>query len=349
MTERPRPRQSAKAGGQQLEVYVRTVSTPALPDWLPKAVRHCAKELCENLATEKDPTKAQQVLKQLIANPLMKRVWNEIYRRKCGEDGRFFNPACLKHASDAAAYREKAAALRRQGGEVNNRNAEFLELEARYIELLPDEPLDPSWSEQDHAARLFLMRAYRAAFYTEPLLAADAQGIADKLGGVAKQLRKLAEDLKSIEIGVTAIYAEKLIEVAKDCESDATVTKPNFTSHPWLVKRKRGDTRRKTFVAMLFKETDYLFGKPMYSTIANVTNVVFSNHSIELGDQSHVKPITDGTVREMLRGHVERIRPSFGPLLYPRVKARRQELEAELERRLASKKRQASSRGRAAL
>jgi len=77
--------------------------------------------------------------------------------------------------------------------------------------------------------------------------------VADKLHGFAKQLRKLATDLKSVEIGVTGIYAEKLIEVAKDCDSDATVYMPNLIRDPWLISRKRGDTKRKTYVAMLFR------------------------------------------------------------------------------------------------
>jgi hypothetical protein len=319
---------------------VKRSSPPSFPNWLPNAVRQQAIELWEKLPTEKDPAKAQQFLEQLIANPLMERVWDELYRRERGKQGRFFNPACLTHASEAAAYREKARLLREKGDEDNKRDAEFLEFEARFIEALPDEPLDPSWSEQDNAARLFFSRAYQAAFYTKPQLAADTQRIADKLRGIANQLRKLATDLKSIEIVVTRRYADKLIEVAKDCESDATLYKPNPTRDPWLVKRKRGDTRCKTYVAMLFKTTDYLFGKPLYSTIANVTNVVFGNGSAS--DHGRPKPMTDSTVREMLRGHVGRIRPSFGARLCPAVKARTAELEAELDKKLRLKKQKAS-------
>ena len=56
---------------------------PHFPEWLrPDAVRHEAKKLWSKLPTEKDPVKAQKVLEQLISNPLMKRVWDELYRKQ---------------------------------------------------------------------------------------------------------------------------------------------------------------------------------------------------------------------------------------------------------------------------
>ena len=140
------------------------------PDWLPDAVQQQAKKLWRVLPTEKDPVKAQKVLEQLISNPLMKRVWAELYRKQSDKHKGFFNFACLTNASKAAAHREEAHELRKKGGDKNRRHAEFLEFEARYIEVLPGEPSNPSWSEQDRAAQLFLSGAYRAALSTEPEL-----------------------------------------------------------------------------------------------------------------------------------------------------------------------------------
>ena len=53
---------------------------PDFPEWLQSAVRHEATRLWSKLPTEKDPIKAQKVLTQLISNPLMKRVWDELYK-----------------------------------------------------------------------------------------------------------------------------------------------------------------------------------------------------------------------------------------------------------------------------
>ena len=54
---------------------------PDFPDWLPDAVQQQAKKLWRKLPTEEDPVKAQKVLEQLISNPLMERVWDELYRK----------------------------------------------------------------------------------------------------------------------------------------------------------------------------------------------------------------------------------------------------------------------------
>ena len=298
---------------------------PAFPDWVPKAVRQQAKELWKTLPTQKDSAKAQQVLEQLIVNPLMKRVWEELYRKKRDESGQFFNPACLTYKSEAAAYREKARILREKGGQDNKRDAEYLEVEAQIIERLPQQPTNPKWNEQDHAVTTFLSRAYRAALYTEPVLAADVRAIANKLRGFATQLRDLSTVLQSVKIGVTEIYADKLIDIAMDCESDAMLY---GTNDPRLVHRKRGDTIRKTYVALLFSATDYLFGKPLYNTIANVTNVVFSKESV--GNRGFADDIKPDTVREMLRGYPLRIRPSFGRFFLRENKWRAAQLEATL-------------------
>ena len=55
----------------------------------------------------------------------------------------------------------------------------------------------------------------------------------------------------------------------------------------------------------LCEQTEFLYGKPLYSTIANVTNVVFCKTSGDDGRSS--TSLTASNVREMLRGHVGRI------------------------------------------
>jgi hypothetical protein len=311
---------------------VQTLPMPQFPVWLPDAVQQQAKRLWSKVSTEKDPVKARKILEQLISNPLMERVWDELYRKQPDKHEGFFNHACLTNASKAAAHREEAQELRKKGPEKNRRDAEFLEFEARLIEALPDEPTDPSWREQDCAAQLFLSRAYRAALDTEPQLVSDIQAKVGKLRKVAKALRKLAKELQSVGIGVTEIYAQQLEDVASDCDDDAKVIKPRPAIDPWLVIRKRGDTRRKTFVAKLSYATYLLFMKTLHNTIANVTNVVFSSQSTNLpGGPRRESLITGETVREMLRRNAQRIRPSFGPLIMPLFEARKKQLEAELE------------------
>ena len=92
-----------------------------------------------------------------------------------------------------------------------------------YIEILPGEPSNPSWSEQDRAAQLFLAGAYRAALSTEPELVSDIQAEVSKLRNVAKTLRQLAAELQSVENFLTEIYAEHTAEIAAECDDDANV------------------------------------------------------------------------------------------------------------------------------
>lgn len=291
-----------------------------------------AERLRAELAAEQHPDKAREVLEQLISNPLMQSVWDELYR---GKHVGFFNPACLTNASNAAARREKAHELRKKGGEKEVRDAEFLEFEARLIEALPDEPdeqTDPKWSEQDCAVQLFLLRAYRAALDNEPEFVSDIQAKVSKLQSVAKELKKLAMDLLSVDIGVTEIYAKKLRDVAADCDDDAKVMEPNRANAPWLIARERGDTRRKTFVAKLSYATNFLFGKTLHNTIATVTNVVFSsNNASSNGDFDRVNPVKGTNVRNMLRDTAQGICPSFGPIIMPMFEARMKSRKTEME------------------
>jgi hypothetical protein len=118
---------------KSLEVQLNTSAMPEFPTWVRSAVRQEAAELWAKHPTERDPSQAQRVLEKLIANPLMKRVWDEMYRRKREKPEEFFNPARLSNTSQAAAYRDAANKLRKKGGDKNNQDAKFLEFEASIL------------------------------------------------------------------------------------------------------------------------------------------------------------------------------------------------------------------------
>ena len=306
---------------------------PHFPEWLRSAaVRHEAERLWSKLPTEKDQVKAQKVLEQLISNPLMERVWDELYRKDPTKHNGFFNPACLTNVSQAAAQREEARELRKKGGDKNRRVAEVLEFEARVFEILPGESSNPSRGEQDRAAQKFLAGAYRAALSTEPELLSDIQAQVSKLRKAAKTLRQLAAELQSVGNFLMEFYAEQLEVIAAECDSDATVMTTSPTKDPWLITRKRGDLRLKTFVAKLSYTSQRLFMKTLHNTIANVANVVFGIESANaIGDERRQKRLTGENVRQMLRVNAQRIRPTFGLALMPMVEARKKEIEAELD------------------
>jgi len=314
---------------------VKRSSLPTFPDWLRNrnAVRLEASELWKKLPTEKDPAKAQQVLEQLILNPLMKRVWDELYRGNRDNQREFFNPACLTNASKAAALREKAQELRKKGGDKNTEDARYLDFEARVFQILPeDDSVPPKFSEQDCAVQLFLARAYRIALDSEPVMVSDAQAKVKKLRYIAARLRRLASDLKSMDKYPFPYYAEKLKDVAADIDDDVKVMHPNPANAPWLRHRKRGDLRKQTIVAQLAYATHNLFSKILPSTIANVTNVILDcGEAGSEGGRGPAPQMTRDMVREIV-GTALTIQPSFGPLIYPMVEARKKVLEVELNK-----------------
>jgi hypothetical protein len=339
--KRPRSRLNAKK-----RPSISLPKMPEFPQWLDsyEVVREQASELWSELPGESDAVKARKVLEELITNPLMKRVWNELYE-KDRKSGLFKYPACLTNNSLIAAHFERARILREKGGKPNTHDAELLEFEARWMKgLLEEEYLDPI-IEQNLAVKRFFSRIYQAALHVKPQTVGEAlrrvhnlRSVARRLRILEKELHQLGGRLQSIRIHVTRIYADKLAEAAKtciavaeDCESDATVCQPNVATSPWLVTRRRGDIDRKIYVSMIFAATEELFATPLYSTIANVTNVVFGPQIGPLiSEHNYTRLITANTVREMVRKRVRRIRPSFGRLLYPQVKARIAELELEM-------------------
>ena len=107
---------------------------------------------------------------------------------------------------------------------------------------------------------------------------------------------------------------------------------PSPAQDPWLVTRKRGDLRLKTFVGRLSYTSHLLFMKTLPNTIANVTNAVFSSPSANvIGGKCRQRRLTGENIRQMLRVNAQRIRPSFGPVIMPMFETRKKEIEAELE------------------
>ena len=174
-------------------------SVPNFPDWVPEAVRLMAAKLwCEH-SKQKDPANARQFLERLIINPMMKRVWDELYKKRRIEHkatDEYLYPACVTNASAAVRKRRRALELRANGGSVNEREADDLEAEVAFYERENGQPADPIW-EQDRAAQLLFRDAYQSALNPQPIFAHDLRSNIRKLGIVAKQLRKISGVLSS--------------------------------------------------------------------------------------------------------------------------------------------------------
>jgi hypothetical protein len=287
----------------------------AFPEWVPPAVIEAAKELNEQLATEKDSTKALEVLSRLVSHPLMARVWREIFRKKRVRHKpteEYLNPA-FTYKSRVAAYRQKASELRKKGGPVNEREAESCEAEASYLEAeatLMENEFDPlahlRWTRQERAAQILLSHVYRGALDNEPVFLSS-------LIAKTKDLRKLVEELRAgvkiVESHKLNLEASKLKELAEEIEDEADnadplldprtgqqLTSPRFphVDDPWVIVRETPDVQMRSFVIGISITTLQLFGTPLYHTLANITNVVFGREDV-----------TANRVRELLQARPE--------------------------------------------
>ena len=109
-------------------------------------------------------------------------------------------------------------------------------------------------------------------------------------------------------------YADKIEDVADDCEDDTRVLTPSLANSPWLIIRERGDLQLRTIVGRLAYCTYHLFLRILPNTIATVTNVIQECEDIDVRG----KTVNRDTVRQILgEHHYLTIGPTFGPLIYP--------------------------------
>jgi hypothetical protein len=270
---------------------VPTLPMPQFPEWLnDPAVRHEASDLWTKLPTEKDPAKSEEVLWRLISDRRMDRVWREIYKESRGDHpptGQYSNPAYVTNASVAAAKRRLAAELRNKTGMINEREAKFLEAEAAVLERLGDPPADPRWSEQDRAVQYFLRHTFRNFLDLKPVILSDLKAKMNKLREVVEGLHRQAATLQSLG---KESDAQKLEEIASDCDKEARNMIPKNGDNPWVIIRQSEDVELRTFVIDLSITTTILFRKELHSTLATVANVVFDRQDV-----------TRSKVREILR------------------------------------------------
>ena len=129
-------RQMAKPSSAE-DALVSTLPPRTFPKWVPAAVVEAAERLYAQLASEQDPAKAEKILSQLTSDLRMKRVWDELYKKKRSEHqatDEFLHAARMTHSSQAAASRQRASELRTAGGVDNQRDADLLEAEAAALE-----------------------------------------------------------------------------------------------------------------------------------------------------------------------------------------------------------------------
>jgi hypothetical protein len=265
------------------------------PDWVPPAVINIAEGLFAEIKTEEDPGKAQEMLSRLSSDERMRPVWKELYKKKRDDQYRstskFHHPAYVTYKSIAALNRRRACELRKKKGPDNESLAASLEMEADYLEKNPDIYSAVPWSEQDIGVQLFFWHAYVTALNHKPQFLSDLQNKETEFRKIADQLREQAEATE--RLGELSL-AQKSTQLASEYDNAARNIlpkgyKPGISDDPWIIIRRRSPKVR-TFVVNLSGAAMTIFYTSLYTTIAQITNVVF-----------HRTDITGSKVREMVR------------------------------------------------
>ena len=267
-----------------------------LPDWIPRSVRDLLPIISAGLQRQGATREAFQLLHSLISDPRMKKVWNELLRRKRQDyesTEAFVHPASrTSWTPKATSERRRAVELRKLGGSENEAEAVRLEWLAALAEvadvqmLFPWYPGRPELPRQDLAVAYFFHQTFVLAQQSpRPVPLSEARKARRHYLDMADQIRADAAQQERLKRRVD----RRLWEAAFAYEELADAAAPPPGS-PLLVERQhRNDQRMQGFVMALAGTTSQAFGAPLCGTVATVANVVLGRDDL-----------TAETVRKML-------------------------------------------------
>jgi hypothetical protein len=220
----------------------------------------------------------------------MRVVWETLTnkRRVRHKSTKEFLHPVVTSKSRGATYRARADELRRTDGISNENKAHLLEREATTLEGMPETGIESQWSEQELALRILFTDAYDLALDIPPVVTvSEARQTMTDLWNTSICLREGATKLRELGMEDNALQVER---IAASCEEEAYWAEPDEQLTPVVVHRDHGENSVRSYVAYLAGTTQRLFGKPLYGTLANISNVAFDRTDI-----------TDDRIHDMLR------------------------------------------------
>ena len=218
-------------------------------------------------------------------------MWDRLYERRPKTKDLLY-PARTKFRPKIAEFRRRALDLRNQGGRTNEQEANYWDMHAAGLEGTNDRSRNQPWSDQDRAVQLFLWHVYHNTLDLEIITLVDVEDEITRILELAKQMRRKAAILR---VPSLKGLAPKLVELAAECEEQASRSAPILEDDRWIMVRRSGDVELRTFIDSL-GSTWWLFGKsgippePILKLFADVANVALK--------REHV---TSSQIREILR------------------------------------------------
>lgn len=214
---------------------------------------------------------AFKLLSRLLLNSRMKAVWHELQKRKAGDRRKLVHAGGLSFAAQAKSKKSQAKKLRSKGPSYEA-NAQELEVEAEILERLPVLPENSQWTDHEQALGFLFHQVFWHAMHPIPTVSLSNQSsLVKELNAIAEDLAKQAAKLISLGITEDAIL---LKEVARNCEEQALWCQPD-ANEVGVVQRYRHDRLINGYLVWTAHCTQTLFGSPLYSTLATITNVAF--------------------------------------------------------------------------
>ena len=280
-------------------------SQRSFPEWTPPCIRDLAQLLYNkrHKARAKDKKKARAKDKKIFyrltldpRNPRMKRVWDELLKKKRLKDRKteqYLHPTATSDGGKrfwsfrARSLQSRAEELRKRG---EGPEADRVQVRAILVEMeVPNifSRLQRAKFEPQEQGLIFLFyTAFKFAQETpQSVSVAEERKAAGRFRAMAKTIRADAAE----EQRVRGYFDHRLLDAAFAYEELADDAVGPLGTAVLVSRKPRSEPRLKGFVMALASTTQVLFGAPLCGTVATLTNV-----ALERSD------ITDDKVRKIL-------------------------------------------------
>jgi hypothetical protein len=249
-----------------------------LPDWLPRPVGHFAQSLWVDLHRRQAEPEVGALLRRLVSDSRMKKVWNELRRRKRESyepTENFVHPVTrvVFWFPDTRYYLQHPVKLRQGGGPPVEvlANYNLLMLQSSYQQEGSSLPL------QDLGMIYFFDQAFTLGQQDTRLI--SISWLRKKQRYYLKMAKNLRADASEQErLGL--YEGRRMMEAACAYEELVKLPAPAPGRVLLVTRQPQGAARLKGFVMTLGDTTKAVFGTPLCGSAATTANVVFSGNDL---------------------------------------------------------------------
>jgi hypothetical protein len=260
------------------------------PEWIPRCIQDLVQILYNDANRHKARAKDVEVLDRLTLDPRMKRVWDELLKKKrlnYGKTEQYVHPTATYEGkrfwSFAARSLQSRAEERRKRGE--GLEADRVQTRAILVEIeVPNifSRLHPAkFAPQEQGLIFLFYTAFTFAQETpQSVPVAEARKAACRFRAMTKTIRADAAQNQRMR----GYLDHRLLDAAFAYEELADDAVGSLGTIVLVSRKPRSEPRLKGFVMALASTTKVLFGVPLCGTVATLTNVAL-NRSDVTGDK----------------------------------------------------------------